>query len=146
MRTDRSGSSAIVIILYMKPVSFVRTSPRALGEAKEEYGYENPLSLDELVVEHPSATFFVRVGEDIDQGGAELLGIGPGDVLTVDRAAIPRLGSLVLCVVDGEFAVWRYTEHDGVRHLVSGSGESIDLADSDRATLWGVVIALTRKV
>ena len=60
-----------------------------------------PLDLNELVVEHPAATFFVRVEGD----GFET--IQSGDILVVDRSLTPRVGSLVIAVVDDAFELTR---------------------------------------
>ncbi|HPC48368.1 MAG TPA: translesion error-prone DNA polymerase V autoproteolytic subunit, partial [Deltaproteobacteria bacterium] len=62
------------------------------------------LDLNEHLVAHPAATFFVRVE------GTSMIdaGIHPGDILIVDRALEPRNGSVVVAVLDGEFTVKRY--------------------------------------
>ena len=49
--------------------------------------FEHPLDLNERLVVHPSATFFMRRG---------------GDLLVVDRALDARTGDLVVAVIDGE--------------------------------------------
>jgi DNA polymerase V len=62
---------------------------------------EKALDLNELCVQHPAATFFVRVSGDsmIDAG------IFPGDILVVDRSLQPTHGQIVIAIVDGEFTV-----------------------------------------
>lgn len=130
----------------MKPVSFIRTSPQALGEEGHDGGYKNPLSLDELIVRHPTSTFFARVGDDIETNEAELLGVGAGDILVIDRAVSPRLGHLVLSVINGELALRRFTEHGSRRFLVSGTGDSLECRAEADVLLWGVVTAVTRLV
>jgi len=110
----------------MKPVAFIRTSPEARSEPKRGDVYTNPLSLDEQFVVHPAATFFVRVGEDVSC--VEELEVRTGDVLVVDRVATPMTGSMVLVVLDGDFALARYGH--------------VELAGA--CSLWGTVIALAR--
>ncbi len=131
----------------MKPVSFIRTAPTALGEVKSDAGYRNPLSLDALLVSHPTSTFFVRVGNDVDEAG-EGLGVVAGDLLIVDRSVLPTLGRLVLAVVEGQLVLRRYTEHESRRFLVSGTPkpQSIELTDEHNVVLWGVVTATVRHV
>jgi len=64
---------------------------------------ERPLDLNEHLIEHQAATFFVRSTGDSMIGA----GIHPGDLLIVDRAVIATNDSIVLAVVDGEFTVKR---------------------------------------
>lgn len=52
-----------------------------------EDNFENRLDLNERLVTHPAATFFVRRGQE---------------VLIIDRALTPRDGDTVIAVVDGE--------------------------------------------
>lgn len=157
------------LLITMKPVTFVRTSPTALGEApggdvavcascgmyqSDENGqlcsggYHQPLSLDELLVRHPSATYFVQVGAQ-DEGVIsenEYLGVRTGDILTVDRALEPQVGSLVLAVCEGELSLCRYTEHSGQRFLVCGERNARPAPLGQGVELWGVVAALSRRL
>lgn len=129
----------------MKSVSFIRTAPTALGEPKSREGYQSPLSLDELLVTHPTSTFFVRVGEDVDSPN-DGLGVTSGDLLVVDRAVVATLGRLVLALVEGELVVCRYTEHNSERYLVAGTPKpkTIEITDNQDVMLWGVVTAVVR--
>lgn len=49
--------------------------------------FEHPLDLNDRLVTHPSATFFMRRGADL---------------LIVDRALDPKPGDQVVAIVDGE--------------------------------------------
>lgn len=66
----------------------------------EQY-LEPPLDLNEFLVKHPAATYFVRVQGDSMTGR----GIFDGDLLVVDRSRDPRDGDIVIVAVDGEFTV-----------------------------------------
>jgi len=59
------------------------------------------LSLDEFLVEHPEATFMLKVTGDsmIDAG------IQPGDMVLVERGATPRNNDIVIAQVDGEWTM-----------------------------------------
>ena len=61
------------------------------------------LNLQEYLVQHPSATFCVRVTGDSMQNA----GIYSGDVMVVDRALEPQNNTIVLAILDGEFTVKR---------------------------------------
>ncbi len=125
------------------------TLPERSGE-RVECGYTNPLSLDTLLVRHPSATYFVRVGlsDEVVISENTYLGVRTGDILMVDRACTPDTGSLVLAACAGELTVCRYTEHEGKRFLICGTRDAtpIEFAPECGVDLWGVVVALSRRL
>ena len=61
---------------------------------------EDRLSLDEHLILHREATFFVTA-----TGSMPDFGIRNGDLLVVDRAIDPVDQSIVVAVVDGDFTV-----------------------------------------
>ena len=64
---------------------------------------ERKLDLNELCVQNPAATYFVRAQGDsmIDAG------IFPGDVLVIDRSIHATHGDIVIAAVNGELTVKR---------------------------------------
>jgi DNA polymerase V len=64
----------------------------------EDY-VDRPLDFNELLIEHPAATFAIRI-EGESMTGA---GIFPGDIAVVDRAREPVNGCVVLALLDGAF-------------------------------------------
>lgn len=62
---------------------------------------ERTLDLNELCIQHPAATFFVRA-EGLSMIEA---GIYPGDVLIVDRSLNARNGDVVIASLHGELTV-----------------------------------------
>jgi DNA polymerase V len=64
---------------------------------------ENRLDLNELCVQHPTATYFVRVSGDSMIGA----GIHDGDLLVVDRSLAPKHGDIVIAGFHGELTVKR---------------------------------------
>ena len=58
---------------------------------------EKPLDLNDLLIDNPTATFFVRVAGDSMEGAK----IFDGDVLVVDRSVAPTDGSIVVAAVYG---------------------------------------------
>lgn len=109
----------------------------------EDY-MENRLDLNELVIQHPAATFFVRVeGESMADAN-----IHSGDILVVDRALQASNGKIIVAVINGEFTVKRLTlQSNGAAYLVPEnprySSIKIDL-DSD-FHVWGVVTYVIHK-
>src|SRR5713101_669572 len=91
-------------LLCLVPVSAGYPSPA------DDY-LEGSLDLNQHLITHPTATFFVRVaGESMREAG-----IHSGDVLIVDRALTPTDGSVVIAVVNGELTVKRLSKRQGKR-------------------------------
>ena len=68
--------------------------------------------MNEFLVKHPAATFFVRVVGD----SMTLAGINDGDLLVVDRSLRPASGDIIIACIDGEFTVKTYrNDLGGVR-------------------------------
>ena len=77
-------------------------SPAACGFPSPAQDYvEQTIDLNQLCIEHPAATFYVRAsGDSMLQAG-----IHSGDLLVVDRAVTATQGAIVLACLDGEFTV-----------------------------------------
>jgi DNA polymerase V len=102
----------------------------------EDY-VDRPLDFNELLIEHPAATFAIRI-EGESMTGA---GIFPGDIAVVDRAREPVNGSIVLALLDGAFTVKRYRIKDGAVVLQAENPAFADmaLADGQSFEVWGVI-------
>jgi DNA polymerase V len=98
---------------------------------------EDRLSLDQHLIEHREATFFVRVTGQSMTG----FGIHDGDLLVVDRAIDAADRSVVIAVVDGAFTVKQLCRiPNGVLLRSSGKGHGDILVGPDQElTVWGVV-------
>lgn len=81
---------------------FVNTIPAGFPSPADDY-IEQDLDLNELVVQHPAATFYVRVQGDSMQNA----GIFSGDILVVDRSLNAENKNIVVAILDGEFTVKR---------------------------------------
>jgi DNA polymerase V len=102
------------------------------------------LDLNEFLIAHPSATFFVRVeGTSMIEAG-----IHPGDILIVDKSLEPRPGSIVIAVIDGEFIVKRYHRADGRCFLLAANPgfKPIEITEDMGVEMWGVVSYVIHKV
>ncbi len=105
---------------------------------------DDGLDLNDLIIRHPAATFFVRV-EGESMIGA---GIHPGDTLVVDRAERPADGSVVVAVLDGEFTVKRMRKREGAILLASENERMPDIAlrEGMEFEVWGVVTYVIHQV
>jgi DNA polymerase V len=105
---------------------------------------EASLSLDDHLIEHVEATFFVRVTGNSMTG----FGIHDGDLLVVDKATEPADRSVVIAVVDGQFMVKQVCRlPNNILLRSSGSGHGDILVGPDQElTVWGVVRWAIHKV
>ena len=72
---------------------------------------ERKLDLNELCVQKPAATYFVRA-----QGDSMIeAGIFPGDVLVIDRSITATHGDIVIAAVNGELTVKRLETKPQIR-------------------------------
>ncbi|EFH4910753.1 MULTISPECIES: S24 family peptidase [Escherichia] len=67
---------------------------------------EKGISLDNELISHPSATYYVR--SEVTHWRA---GIKRGALLVVDSSLNPCDGSIVLCDIDGEFVLRYYRQY-----------------------------------
>ncbi|MEG3640823.1 transcriptional repressor LexA [Magnetococcus sp. PR-3] len=98
---------------------------------------EAQLDLNQHLVKHPAATFFVRVSGDsmIDAG------IHPGDILVVDRALEAESGQIVIAVLDGELTVKRLEKRSNKLFLMpeNRAYPPIEVTEEADLVIWGVV-------
>ena len=102
------------------------------------------LNLQAYLVQHPSATFCVRVTGDSMQNA----GIFSGDVMVVDRALEPKNNTIVLAVLDGEFTVIRIQKRGGQLFLKpeNETFKPIEITEEMDFKVWGVVTHIIHKV
>ncbi|MGR8941819.1 MAG: LexA family protein [Gammaproteobacteria bacterium] len=120
----------------VRPPLFASRVPAGFPSPADDH-LESTIDLNEQLIRHPAATFFVRV-QGHSMTGA---GIHHNDLLIVDRALEPRSGSVVVAVVNGELTVKRLLIDGDKRWLCPENpayqplpiGEDMDLH------VWGVV-------
>lgn len=135
--------SAATSIRY--PAQTVRSIPLPLFVGKVAAGFPSPaddyvektLDLNELLVQKPAATFFVRA-----QGQSMLrAGIHHNDILVVDRSIEPVPGKIVICALNGELTVKRLDRHHGQWQLKAENPDYPDITvfEDLELVIWGVV-------
>lgn len=104
----------------------------------------NPLDLNQLVVRHPAATFYLRVDGDSMSG----IGLKTGDIVAVDRSLEARHGDVVVAAVDGEFTLKRLKKEGSRVWLVAENPnfDPIPLHEATDAMVWGVVTFAVQKL
>ncbi|MBW6520599.1 MAG: translesion error-prone DNA polymerase V autoproteolytic subunit [Desulfoarculaceae bacterium] len=98
------------------------------------------LDLNELLIQHPVATFFVRVaGDSMTEAG-----IAHGDILVVDRSLEAASGKIVIAVVNGELTVKRLMRtRTSCRLLAANSNyPPVEITEDTDFSVWGVVTSV----
>ncbi len=129
------AGTAVLLPLYS-------ARPAAGFPAPGDDEVEKALDLNDLLIENPSATFFVRVEGD----SMERAGIFSGDILVIDRSLEPVQGTIVVAAVYGEMVVKRLDKKGGLIRLLSEQDgyEPIVVSDNDDCFIWGVVAGSVR--
>ena len=119
------------------PLPFFSTSVRAGFPSPADDYVSDHLDLNEHLIAHKEATFYVRAKGNSMVGA----GIQDGDLLVVDRSATPSHRLVVIAVVDGEFTVKRLHKRAGRIKLLSENPEypPIEFSDGQELQIWGVV-------
>lgn len=98
---------------------------------------EGEFDLNELLLKHPAATFFVRAS------GSSMIraGIYDGDILVVDKSIEPISGKIVVAAVNGELTVKRL-EREGKRLFLVAENDGyppLEVREDTEFLIWGVV-------
>lgn len=130
MKYIRGEKDSYEIPLYSSTVRAGFPSPA------DDY-IESMLDLNEYLIKHPAATFFVRAsGESMINAG-----IYSGDILVVDRSLEAVHGRIVIAALNGELTVKRLFRQQGRVRLVAENPvfPDIEINDDVDMVIWGVV-------
>jgi DNA polymerase V len=140
-----------VEILSIHPARTEKKLPLPLIGSSIQAGFPSPatdyieksLDLNEHLITHPSATYFIRV----DGFSMINAGINPGDILIVDRALEPSHNKIIIAVYDGELTVKRLVIRNGVYFLVPENEQfqEIEITENNEFSVWGVVTYIIHK-
>lgn len=97
---------------------------------------EQRIDLNELLIAHPSSTYFVKAaGDSMIEGG-----IHNGDLLVVDSSRTAVHGDIVIAAVDGDFTVKRLQLRPTIQLNPMNSAYSpIVVSCEDTLDIFGVV-------
>ena len=122
-----------------------------LVEATISAGFPSPaddysearLDLNKELITNESATFYARVRGD----SMTLAGISDGDLLIIDKSKTPVNGSVVVCLIDGEFTVKRLQKKGNQFYLMpeNDNYQPIKIKPENDVTIWGVVTYTIKK-
>jgi DNA polymerase V len=145
-RCELEAELEAALVGQADPLRPPRCQPLPLAGAAVAAGFPSPaddyiesrIDLNDVLIRHPSSTFFLRVsGESMRDAG-----ILDGDLLVVDRAIEPRAGRVVVAVLDGAFTLKYLNRHKGRWRLEAAHPDypPLELAEGDDARIWGVAI------
>ncbi len=141
MKTDSSIHAIFEVDQKTKVVCPLFTSGVSAGfPSPAEDHIDQHLDLNELLIQHPVATFFVRVsGESMKDAG-----INHGDILVVDRSLEATSGRIIIAIVNGELTVKRFVQDSSSCQLVAANPDYPPVAITDETdfSVWGVVTSV----
>jgi DNA polymerase V len=132
---DLSTACKLPVFLERVPAGF----PSPAGDYME-----GKLDLNQYLIKHPAATFFLRVtGDSMTEAG-----IHSGDLLIVDRSLEPSDGNIVIAVLDGELTVKQLERRKGKLRLLPANKnyEPLEVSEQQSFEIWGVVTHVIHKV
>ncbi len=129
---------------FIPAAEFVEVLPLPLFASRVPAGFpspaqdyiENRIDLNQLCINHPAATYFVRVtGDSMIEGF-----INEGDMLVVDSAVTAKHGQIVIAAIDGEFTVKQLHLSPTPRLLpMNPAYQAIPIRVDDNVEIFGVV-------
>lgn len=126
------------------PLPFYACCVEAGFPSPAESEMEGNLDLNDLLIKHPAATFFVRVS------GSSMIkaGIHHNDILVVDRSLEPHPGKIVIAAVNGELTVKRLCKEGNKVFLVAENDQypAIEILEGMELHIWGVVTSVIHSV
>jgi DNA polymerase V len=128
----KPGTAKLNVALYSSKVAAGFPSPA------EDY-IDKALDLNEHLIKHPAATFFVTVAGD----SMLEAGIQNNDVLIVDRSIKPASGHIVIAVIDGQLTVKKLLQKkNGGIFLMPANPhyQPLEISGDMECHIWGVVM------
>ncbi len=141
MKTDSSIKAIFEVEQKTKVVRPLFTCGVSAGfPSPADDHIDRNLDLNELLIQHPVATFFVRVAGDSMKDA----GINHGDILVVDRSLEATSGKIVIAIVNGELTVKRFMQSQTSCQLVAANSNypPVEITEDTEFTVWGVITSV----
>jgi len=125
----------------------ITSATRVLGTV--EAGFPSPaeeeladtMSLDDLLIQNPQATFLLKVsGDSMTEAG-----ILPGDMVIVDKGQTPKNGDIVIAEVDGAWTMKYLKKRGADVTLIPANPKYKPIRPKKELKIAGVVTAAVRK-
>lgn len=102
---------------------------------------EERVVLEDFLVRDPVRTFLLKVKGDSMTGA----GIFDGDIVIVERGAEPKVGDIVVGIVDSEFTLKRLAKEKGKFYLHAENPAYPDVYALEELQIAGIVRGMVRK-
>jgi DNA polymerase V len=133
----------VEVVIPSYPIPLYQSPIQAGFPSPAEDHIEEDINLQEYLVQHPSATFFLRVsGHSMKDAG-----IFHNDLIIVDSSHDPQQGDIVVAEVNGGFTVKTYHKEHGHIFLLPANPDydPIEVTKEMDAVVWGVVTYVLHK-
>ncbi len=138
LERDRKGR--LIPGSIASPVKVLGTVEAGFPSPAEEELVDT-LSLDDLLIQNPEATFLLKVSGDSMSGA----GILPGDMVLVDKGESPKSGDIVIAEVDGEWTMKYLRKRGESVSLIPANPKYQPIRPKKELKIAGVVTAVLRK-
>jgi DNA polymerase V len=102
---------------------------------------EEPIDLGSWLVEHPAASYVMRV----DGHSMANAGINDGDLIVVSRSKKAANGHIVVALVHGDRTLKRLRKKEGRYWLLPEAEGYPETLVDEFVEIWGVVVGLARR-
>ena len=101
------------------------------------------LDLNDYLIKHPAATFYVYAKGNSMIGS----GIHDGDLMIVDRSLNPNSNNIVVAIINGEFTVKKIKKIKNKVYLQPNNNlyEPIEITSDMDFSIWGIVTHVIHK-
>jgi repressor LexA len=137
---ERDDKGKLIALSIAAPVKLLGTVEAGFPSPAEEELADN-LSLDDLLIQNPEATFLLKVSGDSMSGA----GIFPGDMVLVDKGEQPKSGDIVIAEVDGEWTMKYLKKRGESVALIPANPKYQPIRPKKELKIAGVVTAVVRK-
>ena len=123
--------SSLSLDFYVNPVCAGFPSPA-------EDHLDIALDLNEHLIKHPAATFYIYAqGSSMQESG-----IYDGDIMVVDRSIEASSGDIVIASISGEFTVKHLLIKNQKTYLIPANKDysPMSITDDMDMQIWGIVI------
>ncbi len=105
---------------------------------------EQVVDINNLVIDNPENTFFMRVSGDSMKNA----GISDGNILIVDKSEEPSDGRIVVAEINSRLTVKKVRYNNGKIsfHPENPEYDVISVNSDDNVMIWGVVVSIIKTV
>jgi repressor LexA len=137
---ERDDKGRLIALSIAAPVKLLGTVEAGFPSPAEEELADN-LSLDDLLIQNPEATFLLKVsGDSMSEAG-----ILPGDMVLVDKGEQAKSGDIVIAEVDGEWTMKYLKKRGESVALIPANPKYQPIRPKKELKIAGVVTAVVRK-